>query len=62
MKLFKVKVQSAEAVLAVSSRTWLGYQYQNRFHLTPLSYECLEYAAGFSSGMCLNSRITTSYE
>lgn len=61
MKLFKVKVQSAEAVLAVSSRTWLGYQYQNRFHLTPLSYECLEYAAGFSSGMYLNSRITTSY-
>jgi hypothetical protein len=50
VKLFKVRVQATEAVLAVSSRTWLGYHYQNRFHLTPLSYECLEYAAGFSSG------------
>lgn len=53
VKLFKVRVQAAEAVLAVSSRTWLGYHYQNRFHLTPLSYECLEYAAGFSSGIVL---------
>lgn len=62
VKLFKVRVQAAEAVLAVSSRTWLGYHYQNRFHLTPLSYECLEYAAGFSSGnfyyiLSINRRI-----
>ena len=27
----------------------ISYYYQNRFHLTPLSYESLEYAAGFSS-------------
>lgn len=39
-------------VLAMSSRSWLSYYYQNRFHLTPLSYESLEYASGFSSEQC----------
>jgi splicing factor 3B subunit 3 len=36
----------------MSSRSWLSYYYQNRFHLTPLSYESLEYASGFSSEQC----------
>lgn len=36
----------------MSSRSWLSYYYQSRFHLTPLSYEPLEYAAGFSSEQC----------
>lgn len=52
VKLFRVTMQGAEAVLAMSSRTWITYYYQNRFHLTPLSYESLEYAAGFSSEQC----------
>lgn len=28
------------------------FHFQNRFNLTPLSYESLEYAAGFSSEQC----------
>ena len=52
VKLFRVTMQGQEAVLAMSSRTWITYYYQNRFHLTPLSYESLEYAAGFSSEQC----------
>lgn len=52
VKLFRVSLQGGEAVLAMSSRTWITYYYQNRFHLTPLSYESLEYAAGFSSEQC----------
>ncbi|XP_026682303.1 splicing factor 3B subunit 3 [Diaphorina citri] len=43
---------SSPQVLAMSSRSWLSYYYQNRFHLTPLSYEMLEYASGFSSEQC----------
>lgn len=39
-------------VLAMSSRTWLSYTYQSRFHLTPLSYESLEYASSFASEQC----------
>lgn len=52
VKLFRIHMQGSEAVLAMSSRTWLSYYYQNRFHLTPLSYESLEYASGFSSEQC----------
>lgn len=36
----------------MSSRSWLSYSYQSRFHLTPLSYETLEFASGFSSEQC----------
>ena len=39
-------------VLAMSSRTWLSYTYQARFHLTPLSYDSLEYASSFASEQC----------
>ena len=52
VKLFRIAMQGAEAVLAVSSRSWLSYTYQSRFHLTPLSYEMLEHASGFSSEQC----------
>nr|CAD7454647.1 unnamed protein product [Timema tahoe] len=52
VKLFRIHMQGSEAVLAMSSRSWLSYYYQNRFHLTPLSYESLEYASGFSSEQC----------
>lgn len=52
VKLFRVKVHSGEALVAVSSRTWLSYTYQSRFHLTPLSYDVLEYTSSFSSEQC----------
>lgn len=52
VKLFKISIQGAEAVLALSSRSWLSYIYQGRFHLTPLSYETLEHASGFASEQC----------
>ena len=52
MKLFRVKMQESECVLAVSSRSWLSYSFQARFHLTPLSYDLLEFASGFSSEQC----------
>ena len=45
-------MQGQEAVLAMSSRSWLSYSYQSRFHLTPLSYETLEFASGFASEQC----------
>ena len=45
-------MQESESVLAVSSRSWLSYAFQSRFHLTPLSYDVLEFASGFSSEQC----------
>ncbi|VDK31675.1 unnamed protein product [Taenia asiatica] len=52
VKLFRVAMQGGDAVLAVSSRSWLSYMYQSRFHIIPLSYEALEFASGFSSEQC----------
>jgi len=60
VKLFRIRMQGSEAVLAMSSRSWLSYYYQNRFHLTPLSYESLEYAAGFSSEQCQEGIVAIS--
>lgn len=52
VKLFRICMQGSDSVLAMSSRSWLSYAYQNRFHLTPLSYDTLEYASGFASEQC----------
>ncbi|EDV29081.1 uncharacterized protein TRIADDRAFT_49802 [Trichoplax adhaerens] len=52
VRLFKVKIQNSEAVLAISSRSWLGYMFQSVSRLTPLSYDALDYASGFSSDQC----------
>lgn len=60
VKLFRVMVQGSEAVLAMSSRSWLSYYFQNRFHLTPLSYDSLEYASGFSSEQCSEGIVAIS--
>lgn len=60
VKLFKIQIQGSEAVLAMSSRTWLSYNFQNRFHLTPLSYESLDYASGFSSEQCAEGIVAIS--
>lgn len=60
VKLFRIKIKGCEAVLAMSSRTWLSYYFQNRFHLTPLSYESLEFASGFSSEQCSEGIVAIS--
>jgi splicing factor 3B subunit 3 len=52
VKLFRVRMQGRESVLAISSRCWLLYYQQSRFHLTPLSYTPLEFASGFMSEQC----------
>src|SRR5688572_6383009 len=49
VKLFQVTIQGAPAVLALSSRPWLSYTFQSRLHLTPLSYDMLEYGSNFTS-------------
>lgn len=41
VKLFKVQVQQQTAVLALSSRSWLCYNYQGRYQVTPMLYETL---------------------
>ncbi|CAI7765258.1 unnamed protein product [Closterium sp. NIES-53] len=51
-KLFGAQLRERRAMLCLSSRPWLGYSLLGSFHLTPLSYEALEYAAPFASDQC----------
>ncbi|CAF9928539.1 pre-mRNA-splicing factor rse1 [Imshaugia aleurites] len=54
VKLFRVSVKGQASVLALSSRSWLGYSdpQTKGFMLTPLDYVGLEYASNFSSEQC----------
>lgn len=58
-KLFRVSVKGQSAVLALSSRAWLGYaDVQTKgFMLTPLDYVGLEWAWDFSSEQCLEGMV-----
>jgi splicing factor 3B subunit 3 len=53
-KLFRVSVKGQNAVMAVSSRSWLGYTdtQTNGFMLTPLDYIGLQYVWNFTSEQC----------
>jgi splicing factor 3B subunit 3 len=52
VKLFNVTVQHKKAVLALTTRPWLSYNYQSRHFVTPLSYESLDFASNFQSEQC----------
>ncbi|KAK9779197.1 putative Pre-mRNA-splicing factor rse-1 [Seiridium cardinale] len=54
VKLFQVSVQGQTCVLALSSRTWLGYSdpISKGFMMTPLDYDDLEWGWNFSSEQC----------
>lgn len=58
-KLFRVSVQGQTAVLALSSRPWLGYSdpVTKGFMLTPLNYVALEWGWNFSSEQCTEGMV-----
>lgn len=58
-KLFQVSVQGQPCVLAMSSRSWLGYTdpITKNFVTTPLIYSELEYGWNFSSEQCLEGMV-----
>ena len=51
-KLFRGYVVGQQALLALSSRTWVAYNYLGKHYFTPLSYEALDFATAFSSEQC----------
>jgi splicing factor 3B subunit 3 len=55
VKIFRVNVAGQTAVLALSSRSWLGYSDPQTlgFMLTPLDYVPLQFAWTFSSEQCV---------
>ncbi|KAH8927209.1 hypothetical protein BT69DRAFT_1294288 [Atractiella rhizophila] len=52
VKLIRVKVGGENAVLALSTRSWLLYPYSGKLNLTPLIYDVLDHAAGFTAEVC----------
>lgn len=58
-KLFRVSVKGHPAVLALSSRPWLGYSdpQTKGFMLTPLDYVGLEWGSNFSSEQCVEGMV-----
>ena len=52
VKLFRIMVRGRRGVLALSTRAWLLYNHQGRYHQAPISYERLEHAANFASEPC----------
>lgn len=59
VKLFRVSVKGQTAVLALSSRPWLGYSdvQTKGFMLTPLDYVGLEWGWNFSSEQCVEGMV-----
>lgn len=60
VKLFRVSIGGANAVLALSARPWLAYTYQARNRLVPLTYEHLEWGSSFSSEQCPEGMVAIS--
>ncbi|KAI9758926.1 MAG: pre-mRNA-splicing factor rse1 [Chaenotheca gracillima] len=58
-KLFRVSVKGQTAVLALSSRPWLGYSdpQSKGFMLTPLNYAGIEWGWNFSSEQCTEGMV-----
>ena len=52
VRLFSVNQHGMTTVMALSSRPWLCYTHKNRYMITPITYEMLEFASGFTSEQC----------
>ncbi|KAG0149752.1 hypothetical protein CROQUDRAFT_104890 [Cronartium quercuum f. sp. fusiforme G11] len=52
VKLLRVKVDSKTSVIALSSRTWLNYTYQNMLQFNPLIYDSIDNVHSFSAELC----------
>lgn len=54
------RINGQPAVLALSSRPWLGYNDMGRYTLAPLSFGALDHAAAFSSESCPEGFVAVS--
>ena len=59
VRLYKVVVGGLPAMLALSSRPWVCYNYMSLYFMTPLSYDCVQYASNFSSRECPEGLVAT---
>ncbi|KAJ3506068.1 hypothetical protein NLJ89_g7080 [Agrocybe chaxingu] len=60
VKLVRLQINSKAAMLALSSRSWLSYTYQNASHFAPLIYDGLDCASGLSTASTLQGLLGIS--
>ena len=61
VKLIRINVNGSAAVLAISSRSWISYNYQSKLYITPLSVNVsFDSAANFSSEDCNEGIVTVN--
>lgn len=47
--MHRITIKGENAMIALSSRPWLCYNYMGQYTATPLSYDPLTYATSFTS-------------
>lgn len=52
IKLTKIKQDGEDAMVALSNKPWLCYNYMGHYRVTPMSYEALAHVSPFSSEKC----------
>lgn len=52
VNIFKTIIQNSQAILASSSKPWLGYSFMNKYYTTILNMGSIDYACSFSSEIC----------
>ncbi len=52
VRLIRTKVHGQNAVMALSTRTWLSFTYQDRVQFVPLIFDALDHAWSFSAELC----------
>ncbi len=52
VRLIRTKVHGQTAVMALSTRTWLSFTYQDRLQFVPLIFDALDHAWSFSAELC----------
>ena len=60
VKCFRVQANGGSAMLALTSRPWLCYNYQGKIYMQPLSYDALDHAAAFNSPNCFDGIVGIS--
>ncbi|KAJ1503346.1 Splicing factor 3B subunit 3 [Coelomomyces lativittatus] len=59
-KLFRVRVAGENAMIALSTRTWLNYVFQGKTKMSPVNYDLLDYASSFASEQCPEGIVAVS--
>jgi splicing factor 3B subunit 3 len=59
IQLLKAKINGQPGMVALSSKTWLCYNYMSKYMATPLTTDGFEFASNFASELCAEGIVGT---